>query len=787
LFSRRHIPLVGALACVLVLAASAQAAPNTFTAALAPAHVKPATATSYTLVLTNGSTADQVDKAKVTIPLDFTTVSLVAANTTAPANSSCVASTWELETPIANGTVQLKRPGGGGNQNLCPDGTLTLTLSAVSPATPGSYTWTPQLFSTADQQPFGSTGDPSVNVDGSPPDTTITSVGPPTPTNQTTASFTFTSTETGSTFECRIDGAAFATCTSPVAFSSLTAGNHTFEVRARDLAGNVDGTPAANVWTIDVTAPNTTINSGPPNPTNATSAQFAFSANEPGSTFECRVDVVNAGAFAPCTSPASYTGLPGGTRTFQVRAKDPAGNTETSPASRTWTIDLTAPNTTINSGPPATTNQTAASFTFTSTETGSTFECRVDAVNAGAFAPCTSPASYTGLPGGTRTFQVRAKDPAGNTDVTPATHTWTIDLVGAATTILTAPPGSTNSTSASFTFTASEQGTTFECSLDGALFSQCASPKAYSSLGDGQHRFAVRAIDSTTNTGPEASHTWNVDTRPPRAAIASGPPALTNSRSAAFAFSADEPTTFQCGVDGGSLVPCSSPASYESLGDGAHTFIAVPTDAVGNPGASASYSWTIDGTAPQTTLAFGPPSQTTAASATFRFTASELAGFQCRLDDAPFAPCSSPKTYSRLRRSRHSFSVRAIDAAGNLDPTPAVRRWTIGALSRTVKASALFAPRAGARLTAPPLLRWRAVARASYYNVQLYRGSVKVLSAWPTRTKLQVRTRWTYLGRQRQLAAGTYRWYVWPGYGRPSVRRYGRLLGESTFTVVARR
>jgi hypothetical protein len=60
---------------------------------------------------------------------------------------------------------------------------------------------------------------------------------------------------------------------------------------------------------------------------------------------------------------------------------------------------------------------------------------------------------------------------------------------------------------------------------------------------------------------------------------------------------------------------------------------------------------------------------------------------------------------------------------------------------------------------------------------------VKVLSAWPVRTRLQLRSRWTYLRRQRRLSAGSYRWYVWPGYGRAAANRYGRMLGTSTFTV----
>jgi hypothetical protein len=75
----------------------------------------------------------------------------------------------------------------------------------------------------------------------------------------------------------------------------------------------------------------------------------------------------------------------------------------------------------------------------------------------------------------------------------------------------------------------------------------------------------------------------------------------------------------------------------------------------------------------------------------------------------------------------------------------------------------------------------------SYYNVQVFRGGVKVLSVWPTRTRFQLRARWTFLGRQYRLSAGKYRWYVWPRFGRGAAGRYGNALGQSTFTVAASR
>ena len=112
-----------------------------------------------------------------------------------------------------------------------------------------------------------------------------------------------------------------------------------FEVRATDAATNVDPTPAQRSFTVDTTPPQTTIDSGPEGPTNDSTPSFTFSADEAGSTFQCRVD---SATFTPCSSPYTAASLADGAHSFEVRATDGAGNVDPTPASRSFDVDTTA-------------------------------------------------------------------------------------------------------------------------------------------------------------------------------------------------------------------------------------------------------------------------------------------------------------------------------------------------------------------------------------------------------------------------------------------------------------
>ena len=101
--------------------------------------------------------------------------------------------------------------------------------------------------------------------DTTAPETTITD-GPSGVTSDDTPTFAFSSSEAGSSFECRVDGAAFAPCSSPYTAAALAAGPHTFDVRARDAAGNEDASPARRSFTVATTTGGGTTTAGPPVP-----------------------------------------------------------------------------------------------------------------------------------------------------------------------------------------------------------------------------------------------------------------------------------------------------------------------------------------------------------------------------------------------------------------------------------------------------------------------------------------------------------------------------------------
>ncbi len=502
----------------------------------------------------------------------------------------------------------------------------------------------------------------------------------PATTTATAVTARFTANDPFATFECSLDGSLFEACTSPLPVTAEAAGPHTLAVRATDLVGNV-GTASEATWTL-LAAPETTLTVTPPAESVGPTATFEFTGSVVGTTFECTLD---AGPWAACTSPMTLTGLVDGDHTFAVRGTAD-GFTDTTPAELTWTVtgapaDTEPPETVIDTGPPSVTTSTTATFTFSSPDPGAGYECRLDTA---AFSACTSPLALTTVIEGEHVLEVRALDAAGNTDPTPASHTWTVDGPPEAT-VTSGPADLTESTTATFAFTSDEPGSTFSCWLDGAEVG-CTSPKTYTGLSVGDHVFAVRATDAAGNVQVEWTE-WEWTVTPavaPVTTLTEAPTGTTTTTSATLAFTADEPGTFECSLDGAAFTACTSPVTLTGLDAGSHTFAVRAVDLAGNRDATpATTTWTVslpDTSAPETTGTEGPSGTTTSTTATFAFGASETGStFQCSLDGAAFAACTSPTSVSGLAVGPHTYDVRATDTSGNTDSTPYRWSWTVEA------------------------------------------------------------------------------------------------------------
>jgi hypothetical protein len=197
----------------------------------------------------------------------------------------------------------------------------------------------------------------------------------------------------------------------------------------------------------DTTAPDTSIGTKPPATTDQTTAAFSWSGtdNAGGSGVDHYLyELDNGGWISSNTTTTSFSGLSNGSHTFQVEAVDAAGNTDATPASYSWTVntmaaDTTAPDTSIGTKPPATTDQTTASFSWSGTDNvgGSGVDHYLYQLDNGDWISSnTTTTSFSGLSNGSHTFQVEAVDAAGNTDATPASYSWTVNTVAQDTSIV---------------------------------------------------------------------------------------------------------------------------------------------------------------------------------------------------------------------------------------------------------------------------------------------------------------------------------------------------------------
>jgi hypothetical protein len=222
--------------------------------------------------------------------------------------------------------------------------------------------------------------------------------------------------------------------------------------------------------------------------------------------------------------------------------------------------------------------------------------------------------------------------------------------------------------------------------------------------------------------------------------------------------------------------------TYSDLVDGAYLFTLRVTNGIGNV-SQTTYAWTVDRT---------PPAAVTGFSAR---------GWDRRVDIRWRKPTDPDFSLVRIWRQRVGFSNRSLlaerrTAVSYVDRRVAneIRyRYVIRSFDRAgnrsaavevlARPSAVFSPRYDALVRRPPLVDWRSVRNAAYYNMQLWRNGRKLLSVWPLTSGYRLRASWTFQGRRYSLAPGRVTVYVWPGFGAKAAVRYGPLLGSTSFRV----
>ncbi|HEV2951524.1 MAG TPA: hypothetical protein VGZ51_05435, partial [Actinomycetota bacterium] len=510
--------------------------------------------------------------------------------------------------------------------------------------------------------------------------------------------------------------------------------------------GWVDLTPAIYEWEVlgpDVTPPTTLITSGPPEGSSTPNfiSMFEFSGTDDFTPaleldFECTLD---GEAIGGCETPEEIEVTTPGEHTLVVQAIDEAGNIDPVGATRHWTVvDMSGPDTEIILGPEEETTETSATFEFEgfellNDEPVNQFECALD---EGEFAPCTSPHTIPGpLDGGFHVFHVRAVDPDGNRDISPAFYEWMIlgadDTTPPDTFIVVHPDPANSGPDVTFGFASDEPVETFECSYGTGTppaapttWQECETVWLLEGLGSGQHWLWVRAIDAALepNTDPTPAgkdrgfgpndtdpFVWTT-TGEPETIIDSGPADPTGSYTATFEFHSDQPgATFQCSVNGSPYVGCSS--GYQAgpflPGPGGepeeHEFEVRAVNQYRNADGEqvmdlspATYAWTVQDVTPPETHFLGAeeigPEQFVEPGLRFTFRGVDDLGssfeleFECAFtntsagDPVVWEECGEPAAndsffhdiaYADLTEGEYTFQVRALDIAGNHDVTPA--------------------------------------------------------------------------------------------------------------------
>ena len=606
-----------------------------------------------------------------------------------------------------------------------------------------------------------------VAVETSNPAGTAVSYGPVTATDTVDGTLTPTCNHaSGSTFPI---GSTTVTCSATDAHSNTGQASFTVTVT---LAAVVDTTPP--VLTLPANfAVTTEIASGK-------AVSYTASATD-------NLD----GPITPTCSPSSGSLFPVGDTTVSCSATDSHSNT----ASGGFTITVNLVDTT----PPVVT--VPASFSVSAPDpSGTVVTYAASATDNldGPLTPVCVPGSGTKFPVGATTVTCTATD--AHTNQAQETFVVTVSFSDTAPPVLSAVADikvEANSATGAVVTYATPSAID---AVDGPIPIVTCTPASGQRFPLGSTTVTCVASDSHGNTGTTTFHVIVVDTEPPRlslpsdiAVVATGADGIAASDPRIAAFLAEARADDV--VDPAPTVSNDAPARFP-VGTTTVTFTA--RDASGNAASRQAavivYPPGSPPPPPPPIVDRTPPPDVTSLSAKPGAAKITLSWSKPAGDDfdhvvitrgealvgaVPTQIYEGSGTSLVDRGVRNGVQYRyvavSVDRSGNTSAGVAV--------VAVPKRLLLVAPLDGARVAKPPLLRWLATKGADYYNVQLFRGTTKILTVWPLKSQFALHRTWKFGGRKITLTQGTYHWYVWPGFGARAAVRYGGMLGSSSFAV----
>ncbi|MFJ6536269.1 chitobiase/beta-hexosaminidase C-terminal domain-containing protein [Paenarthrobacter sp. NPDC091711] len=420
-------------------------------------------------------------------------------------------------------------------------------------------------------------------------------------TNDSTPTFTVTSTPAGGALECSLQLSTatpvWQICTggtfTPAA--ALANGAYTFSVRAAP-----SGLPVSRSFTVDLTAPAAPVITAPLAGSTVNGKPVLGVTSDPDSTLSCSVDSTTT--FTACSNGYVYNLTTAGQHVLGVRATDMAGNI--SPvATVTVTADLTAPQVAITEPAEGATVGISPSFTFTSSSPDiAGFRCKL---GSNAFTECTSPKVYTDVPSGPATFTVEARDNAGNTAT--ASRNVTVFAPDTTAPVVTADPvGGTYGPNKTVALSVNEAATIF-VTTDGST-PTTASPVYAGPIPLTSMTLKYFARDTAGNTSTVTSQSYVVDNVPPTLTVspatggyASGQQVTMSSNEAGSIFYTTDGTTPVTSATGTTKAYTAAFALIANT-----TVKAVAVDAFGNASAVETRAYTVLDTTPPVVTATPP-------------------------------------------------------------------------------------------------------------------------------------------------------------------------------------